>query len=152
MRMTKISFDIVSSPYKLGHTVLKWRILVPPTGKFHASAQLFMLVLPHFFASLFDDTRHSHSFSSSPRQGWMLSRDIFPPKRAATQGVKNFRSSIAFQEVSRICRIAIPSSSGLHCNPRPRLRGRIARLCSRAQGLRHPRWLVWGKIGLQADD
>ena len=59
-------------------------------------------------------------------------QDIFPPKRAATQGVKDFRSSIAFQGVSRICRIAIPSSSGLHCNPRLCLQGRVVRLCSRA--------------------
>lgn len=47
------------------HLVLESYISVPPTGEFHASAKFLMLMLPHFFSSLFNYTRHSHSFMSS---------------------------------------------------------------------------------------
>lgn len=52
------------------HLLLEWRISIPPTSEFHASAQFLVLMLPHFFSSLFNYTRHSHSFMSSSSGSW----------------------------------------------------------------------------------
>ena len=54
----------------LAHLLWEWRISIPPTGEFHASAKFFVLMLPHFFSSLFNYTRHSHSFMFSSSGSW----------------------------------------------------------------------------------
>lgn len=98
------------------HLVLKWRILVPPTGKFHASAQLFMLMLSHLFASFFDDTRHSHSFFSSVEDEncSLIGVSLTAKRRVINTDLKSFRGNTVLREVSRQCAGSVPLGC-IHC-------------------------------------
>lgn len=50
--------------------------LIPSSGKFHASAKLLVLMLSHLLSPFLYDTRHSYSFTSSPRKvvatNWLI--------------------------------------------------------------------------------
>ena len=109
LRCSSLGFSFVF-PDASPHLVLKWRILVPPTGKFHASAQLFMLMLPHFFASFFDDTRHSHSFFSSAEDEnfSLIGVSLTAKRRVSNTEMRNFTGSTVFLEVSRQCAGSVP--------------------------------------------
>lgn len=85
------------------HLVLESCISVPPTGEFHASAKFLMLVLPHFFPSFFNYTRHSRSFVTSSGGSWKPVVDPGLTGQETGDRNRNCRGNTASQEVSRKC-------------------------------------------------